>query len=168
MLLAPLPSQWFSEGQTSHKRTSGLPWGWGETWWFEGRGDAQNIWDFECEQCLRGQPVPSQPGRNILEHHQRPFLAGCRGNPTGLSCADEEGTEKRKKDNRARGYLDPLTTPTPKKGGYPRLGQSLVKQENVRPRWVLLYPSAQWPRVRAWLSSQKSILVHRHQDLVLG
>lgn len=117
---------------------------------------------------LWGQPVPSRPGRNVLERLRRPFLAGYRGNPRRLSCIDEEGTEERKKDNRAKGHLYPLTIPTPKKGGNPRLRQSLVKQENVRPRWVLLYPTAQWPRVRTWLSAQKSMLVHRCQDLLLG
>lgn len=84
-----------------------------------------------------GQPAPNQPGRKVLEHLQRPFLAGCRGNPRGLSCTDEEQERK----NRATGHLYPLTTSTPKKGGNPRLGHSLVKQENVRPRWVLLYPT---------------------------
>lgn len=51
--------------------------------------------------------------------------------------------QRKEEDNRARGHLYPLTTPTPKKGENPRLGQSLVKLENIRLRWDLLYPNGQ-------------------------
>lgn len=81
--------------------------------------------------------------------------------------------QTRKEQGKRRGTAGPEATSTysqpqlPREGN-PSLGQSLVKQENIRLSWALLYPTAQWPRSRVWLSTQKSTLVHRHRDLVLG
>lgn len=98
----------------------------------------ENTCNSECERCLWEQPAPSQPGRKVLEHLQRPLL-GAEETPEASPVQMRKEQERKK--NRARGHLYPLTTSTPKKGGNPRLGHSLVKQENVRPRWVLLYPT---------------------------
>lgn len=78
---------------------------------------------------------------------------------------EEQGTEEEQQAQRP----PPLThNPNSQEGGNPSLGQSLVKQENVRLSRALLYPTAQRPRSRVWLSVQKSALVQQTQDLVPG
>lgn len=56
MLVAPPPSQWFSEGHTSCKGTSGSPWEIGRVrpGGLKAGVMLENIWDFECEQISMG------------------------------------------------------------------------------------------------------------------
>lgn len=68
--------------------------------------------------------------------------------------------------------LFPPSTDVPQlpQGRNPRLGQSLVKQENVRlnSRGKPSIPPAWRPKLGQFLSAQKSMLTNRHQDLAPG
>lgn len=86
--------------------------------------------------------LQASPAGTFWNTSKDPSLLGAKGTREA-SPVQMRKEQRKEEDNRARGHLYLLTTPTPKKGENPRLGQSLVKLENISLSWALLYPNGQ-------------------------